>query len=60
MKREKRLNNGKFAFNKMLNLLFFVLFMYCRKKAASEERVIRKRIQSLNKKERRTSSADLS
>jgi two-component SAPR family response regulator len=58
MKRERRLNNGKFISNKALNLFF--LFVDCRKQAASEERVIRKRVQSSNKQERRPSSADLS
>jgi len=58
MKREKRLNNGIITFNEALNLVFFSS-VYYRKKMASNERVIRKRIQSLNKQERR-SSTDLS
>ena len=37
-----------------------MMFKCCRKTAASHERVIRKRIYSLNKQERRPSSVDLS
>lgn len=54
-KKEKLLKNGNMILFQMLNT-----FVYFRKKVASNERVIRKRIESMNKQDRKPSSSDLS